>query len=272
MLLGFTRTEQRAEMVKTFVAPSQETANKSHLEETCATVAARLDTMLAPLLGQKKPANASERRKGLYDIVFFAGRLSRIMRQAPDVVYYWPPTFKDEEFEPSRMECLNLKNMILDSPYEKKEVQGIERAVVREAHKGPNTEAIVKVVCFPGLVAYRQYGGETGAKEIAAENNRGGIREPDDVRRARQYRVKNGVEQIPDPNAHGFRSRVVCKSVVYLTWGKQRLLTREAGTSAHIDAVREGPAGMKKYEDDYSKYKELYDIAESRWAEQTEVY
>ncbi|EME45943.1 hypothetical protein DOTSEDRAFT_70074 [Dothistroma septosporum NZE10] len=229
--------------------------------------------MLEPFLGQKSSAAAvNERQKRLYDIVYFAGRLSRIMRQAPDVVYYWPPTFKDEEFDPSRMECVNLKDMILKSPYEKKQVNGIDRAIVRDGVQSENTEAIVKVVCFPGVVAYRQYGGETGRKELKAEENRGSIREPEDVRRVREARrVRNGVEEVPDPNSHGFRSRVVCKSVVHLTWGKQRLLTREAGTSVHIDAAREGAAGMKKYEDDYAKYKELYDIAQARWAEDVEL-
>ncbi|KAK4627477.1 uncharacterized protein CLAFUR5_11763 [Fulvia fulva] len=264
---GFSRTEKRAEVVKAFVTQKEESANKCELETGCAKVALSLDTMLKPFLDPKKPGKAEERQKGLYDIVYFAGRLSRIMRQAPDVVYYWPPTFKDEEFEPSRMEVFNLKDMILKSPYEKTKVQGIERAIVREGHKDDNTEAIVQIVCFPGLVAYRQYGGGTGGKEIEAEQSRGTIREPDDVRRARAYRVRNGVEEIPDPSSHGFRSRLVCKSVVHLIWGKQRLLTREAGTSAHIDAVREGPAGMKKYEEDYKEYKELYDIAESRWAQ-----
>lgn len=55
----------------------------------------------------------------------------------------------------------------------------------------------------------------------------------------------------------GFRTRVLCKSVVHLIWGRQRLLTREAGTSAHIDDMRDGK--VKKYEDDRQGYIELYD-------------
>jgi hypothetical protein len=42
-----------------------------------------------------------------------------------------------------------------------------------------------------------------------------------------------------------------------LIWGRQRLLTREAGTSVHIDAMRDGD--QKRYEDDRKGYIELYD-------------
>ena len=52
-------------------------------------------------------------------------------------------------------------------------------------------------------------------------------------------------------------SDVYKRQVVHLIWGRQRLLTREAGTSAHIDAVRDGKE--KKYEDDRKGYIELYD-------------
>ena len=57
--------------------------------------------------------------------------------------------------------------------------------------------------------------------------------------------------------SEGFRTRVLCKSVVHLVWGKQRLLTREAGTAAHLDAMRDG--NEQKYEDDRKGYVELYD-------------
>ena len=49
---------------------------------------------------------------------------------------------------------------------------------------------------------------------------------------------------------------MLCKSVVNLIWGRQRLLTREAGTSVHIDAMRDG--NQKRYEDDRKGYIELY--------------
>ena len=53
----------------------------------------------------------------------------------------------------------------------------------------------------------------------------------------------------------GFRTRVICKSVVVLQWGKQRLLTKEAGTSAHIDAVKSGK--LSRYGKDYDGFVEL---------------
>ena len=56
----------------------------------------------------------------------------------------------------------------------------------------------------------------------------------------------------------GFRTTILGKSAVVLQWGNQRLLTKEAGTSAHIDAMRSGK--QQKYDDDYVGFVELYDL------------
>lgn len=195
-------------------------------------------------------------REGLYSIVIHAGQLGRMMRLASDVVYYWPPTFKDEEFEPSRMEALNVIEMIEGSPYTKVEVNGRERAVLKEGREN-ESEAIVRVVCFPGLVAYRRFGGELAKKEIEAEKQ--GMPVPADV----QAHRRRGGEK-PLAVDQGIRSRVIRKSLVLLQWSKQRLLTKEAGTSSHIDAVRDD--NMSKYEKDYAGFVELYSFAEKKWA------
>jgi hypothetical protein len=55
----------------------------------------------------------------------------------------------------------------------------------------------------------------------------------------------------------GFRTKTICKAVVNLQWGKQRLLTKEAGTSNYLDAVRDGSS---KYKDDVVGWRELWDI------------
>lgn len=177
------------------------------------------------------------------------------MRTACDNVYYWPPTFKDEEFEPGRMEAYNLEDMIAKSPYDRTKVNGHDRAVLKEGRED-ESEAIVRVVCFPGLAAYRKYGGKLAESEIAAEKD--GIPVPADV----QAQRRRGGEQPLTAN-QGIRSRVLCKSLVLLQWGKQRLLTKEAGTSSHIDAVRDDK--MKKYDDDYKNFVELNSEAEKRW-------
>lgn len=60
--------------------------------------------MLSPLynIGQEHsraiPEDLSYR---LNDIVYEAGVLSRQMRRCGDVVYHWPPTFKDGMYQPS---------------------------------------------------------------------------------------------------------------------------------------------------------------------------
>lgn len=182
----------------------------------------------------------------LWDIIDLAAHLAELIRLAPDVVYYWPPTFKDEEFEPARMEAINLEYMIQSSPYDKVTNSHGERAVLREGKKSDESEAIVRIVAFPGIVAYRQYGGLLADNEIGHEKvlNRG---YPEDVR-----------ERFGEPTTakKGFRSRLISKSVVYLVWGKQRLLTKEAGTSAHLEAMRDGK--MAKYTKDSQEVVELY--------------
>ena len=236
----------------------------------------QLERLLLPLwkqgdVGLKDTWAAARNRQKLAAIVSNAGHLSRSLRASADVVYYWPPTFKDEEFEPSRMECFNLKAMISESPYDKKKVNGFERPILREDHEHEG-EAIVRVVCFPGLVAYRQYGGALAEQELEDEENErrtraGREKLPPDVQLHRKMIASREKSLTGD---EGFRTRVISKSVVLLQWGKQRLLTKEAGTSRHIDAMKGKGAGMKKYEDDYVGFKELYDLYED--AVQRETY
>ena len=174
------------------------------------------------------------------------------MRLANDVVYYWPPTCKDEEFEPVRMECWNLKWMLDTSPYRKTDNYGHARPRLVEGNED-RCEAIVRVVCFPGLVAYRKGGGELGKRLLAEEGvSRKNANTPRDVQIA-QARTGQSIT-----HASGFRTRVVSKAVVYLTWGKQRLLTKEAGTAAHLDAMRNGDEN--KYIRDREGFKELYEL------------
>ena len=151
------------------------------------------------------------------------------------------------------MECINIATMISDSPYEKKVIDGHERSVLKGSQE--NAEAIVKVVAFPGLVVHRQGGGAL-AKRLLQEEARDDqhTNAPPDVMRARRMALAGDDKLTGD---EGFRTRVICKSVVHLIWGRQRLLTREAGTSAHLDAMRDGQE--KKYEDDRKGFIELYD-------------
>lgn len=164
-------------------------------------------------------------------------------------------TVNAEEFDPERMECINIAAMISDSPYEKKVVNGHEQSVLKGSPE--NSEAIVKVVAFPGLVVHRQGGGALAKRLLEEEEEARDYQHtkaPPDVTRARQMAMHGDDKLTGD---EGFRTRVLCKSVVHLIWGRQRLLTKEAGTSAHLDAMRDGQE--KKYEDDRKGFIELYD-------------
>lgn len=191
-----------------------------------------------------------------------AAKTARAMRTARDVVYYWPPTLKDEEFESARMECLNLGEMIRQSPYDRQEVDGRNRPVLREGRR-EESQAIVRVVCFPGVQAFRQGGGELARQQLAAELGRvDADGAPPDVVAMRRRAVNRYGK--PYTGNEGIRTRVISKGVVLLQWGQQRLLTKEAGTSVHVDAMRKGE--MRKYEDDAAGHVELYPLFEERTA------
>ncbi|CAK3747409.1 Hypothetical predicted protein [Lecanosticta acicola] len=243
---GFARTRERANLAQKFAKADK----YENVIPGAEIMAEKFDVLLRPFVHSK---DASDLYDDLCAVIIQAGFLSRLMRQAPDVVFYWPPTFKDEEFEPSRMECLNLNDMITNSPYKKKTVGGIERAALidDDPETVAKSEAIVRIVCFPGLVAYRREGGKLAEEEIAREKNRPDYA-PADVMAVRRA----GTDALTSET--GFRSKVICKSVVFLQWGRQRLLTKEAGTSAHIDAMKN--AQMDKYTQDSQGFKELWDI------------
>lgn len=191
----------------------------------------------------------------MHQIVTIAAHLARAMRCLPDVVYYFPPTFKDEEFDPERMECLNLAAMISHSPYKRKVQKGGYVTAELDGDK-ESSEAIVQIVAFPGLVAYRQGGGELAKSQLADERRcDGSDNAPPDVRHSRRMARDSPWSLTGD---EGFRSRILCKGVVHLMWGQQRLLTKEAGTSRYLDAVRDG--NEAKYEVDRAECVELYDI------------
>lgn len=145
--------------------------------------------------------------------------------------------------------------MITKSPYEKKNVNGHERSVLANGSQ-ETAEAIAQVVVFPGLVVHRKGGGALTKRllEEEARNDRDSNLPPD-VQQSRRMGPDGRENRYT--GEEGFRTRVICKSVVHLIWGKQRLLTREAGTSAHLDAMRDGKE--KKYEEDRKGYVELCD-------------
>ena len=250
---GFQRTQARAEICQDYISQIDK-EDQNQLAKAKAKLLLQLQQLLLPIISVsrgKKRDSTDMRLNDLAAIIALAADLSRWMRQLDEVVYYWPPTFKDEEFEPGRMECVNLWQMLDESPYQKLDIQGRMRPRLQPGQEHRN-EAIVRVVCFPGLVAYRKGGGELGEKLLAEQDRRrGNANVPHDVQIARA-RSRDSVSV-----DNGYRTKVICKAVVHLTWGKQRLLTREAGTSAHLDAMRDH---SNKYLEDRKGFKELWDI------------
>nr|OQO25862.1 hypothetical protein B0A51_07948 [Rachicladosporium sp. CCFEE 5018] len=255
---GFYRTEQRAKKCREL--SQGDLQFKRNVAKVSAQMASHLrflyDLNVHVAKDPKKTYYWEDLERELYDIVTFAAKLSQEMRCVDDVVYYWSPTFKDEEFEPARMECYNLADMITKSPYRKKKVDGRDTAVLHEPDKGH--EAIVRIVLSLGLIAYRKGGGDLA--EILLKNERTQAdgeakRLPPDVRHARSL-SRDSPHKLT--GEEGFRTRLICKSAVQLQWGQQRLLTRQAGTSTHIGAVRKND--MSKYVNDRAGFVELFDV------------
>lgn len=251
MPLGFLRKQEQAKLIHRKLGRHGDA--RYRLDRDLMVL--RFEKLLAPFYAGRYelPIPLQQGLRGIIDVAI---DISRLMRLVPNVVYYWTSTFKDEEFQPARMECYNLHEMILDSPYEMKVVNGFERAVPRQSVTDERKEAIVKIVCFPGLEAFRKSGGALAEEELNRSNNRPD-HAPPDVQAARK---RNGEKY---KATDGYRSKTICKNIVYLIWGKQRLLTREAGTSRHIDAVRSGD--MSRYTKDYEGFVELYDLAKQKW-------
>lgn len=228
------------------------------LQKAVASVTLQLEHLLLPLWQHGSTAaswKTSKKREELAAIVETAGHLSQTMRKDRDTIYYWPPTFKDEEFEPERMEGMDLVGMIRNSPYEtKKTKKGHNRAVIMEGHEHRGT-ALVRIVCFPGVMSFQQGGGELAKHELAKENGELD-RVPPDVQRQRKL-IARSSRQGELTGDEGFRTRVISKAVVLLQWGTQRLLTKEAGTSKHFEAKK---AGSNKYAKNYEGFVELYDL------------
>ncbi len=262
---GFDRTKQRLG----FLMKYKMAGDQGSFHVAVAKLIIQLEDLTLPLSSLGAEADEwsfEDNRRLLQKIVMVAGNLSRSMRmhQDGDVVYYWSTTFKDEEFDPGRMECLNLKSMIEHSPYIKTTENGYERAIMNPSFKDERrdeTEAIVRIVCFPGLTAYRRHGGEL-AKQILADEEAAtrseAFHQPPDVRGRNKHLA---AEEKELTGKEGFRTKTICKSIVHLQWGKQRLLTKEAGTSAHIDAMqgRNGKT-MDRYTSDSKGYVELWDL------------
>lgn len=147
----------------------------------------------------------------LQDIVDAAANLSLDIRSQADVVYHFVPLAKGSSFKPEAMTCANLAPMQTASPY--------SGAVAGTGSRRTNVSALVKVVCFEGLTAYRQGGGELATSKLEGQGTDAYWEEGGQGWRDHGGRVINNRdrERRHDPS-DGFRSRVLAKGVVALEW------------------------------------------------------
>lgn len=144
----------------------------------------------------------------LHRIVFTAAALNHSIRVQSDVIFYWVPVHKGMEFELERMTCANLWPVQRCSPFNDS-----------EADVDPDVKALVRVVCFHGLTSYRRGGGDQ-ARYMLERENREDYFEPGgqgDMDRIRSPREGEDVDV-----ESGFRSRVLAKAIVALSWGVER--------------------------------------------------
>lgn len=235
---------------------------------TLARLTLQLETLLNPLwsLSPDRSQTYLAMRPAIIQILTKAMILSRYLHASRNAVYTFTTSFKDETFDPARQECYNLEAMMRNSPYDRDTSRGYTVAVLR-AGMEDRSEAITQITCFPGLVKYEKGGGDLAAQRLADEHHADEermTRLPADVQAHHRRTHVAGRFSEPTVNS-GFRTRTICKSVVYLQWSRKRLLTEEAGTSVHIDAMagRNGRT-MERYEKDCAKYVELDDLFQRR--------
>lgn len=101
-------------------------------------------------------------------LVVSAASLNLVMRLQGSVVYFFQPIFKDEEFDPRRMECLNLREMQESCPLQ--DINDKDEIIKANDPDGdPSNVALVRIICAYGCVAYRQGGGELGKRLLREE-------------------------------------------------------------------------------------------------------
>jgi len=218
--VGFYRTEHRAGLVNASVKAS------GMFKPTTASflrLTAQLTKLLAPIKAldylhvddtnpaAHDPAYAAK----LMHLVGLAQRLNHAIRKQGDVVYYFEPVYKDEEFEPSSMKCHNLPSMQTDCPLWVLGADGRER--LPNDPLGDETDrALVRVVCSPGCVAYRKGGGDLGKRLLHEDATRPDYSVPPELRKKGGGSTKNVVFGRVLTDKDGFRSKRVARVCVFV--------------------------------------------------------
>lgn len=154
----------------------------------------------------------------LLAIVDQATFINHSLRCDGDTMWQWTDIWKDTRFDPQTTECVNLTQV-----FEQSRSDDGTRAR-RDA------EAIVRVVVFPGLVAWRR----------------------------RFDEMKTSIDAPVVKYDAGDKHKRIMKNVALVEWAKQRLLTKYAGTAYHQKTVASGDMGV--FENDGKGAVDLWDL------------
>lgn len=168
----------------------------------------QLRSLLQPIRDlNSKPTCTKGYTQKLYVIVDDATALNFAIRSTRDVIYHFPPVFKDEEFEPKRMHCENLPDMQRECPLENFDTDG-KKIPAPEPRGDPTDVALVRVVCSLGCVAYRKGGGDLAKELLAKEETEVDHSIPPELRSRNAKRKFYGREITEED---GVRSRTLSK-------------------------------------------------------------
>jgi len=159
----------------------------------------------------------------LNTIVLAAVQVHTNIRRSHDRIFYWDPVYTGSEFEPESATCANLGPVSKTSPFTVKVGKDGNKFATIEGEAGfhNGTKALVRVVSFHGLTVYRKGGGELADYLLEVEKDPGYFKAGGaGFDRWRRLTVSRSPKDITRDN--GFRSRIMAKGIVALTWGKER--------------------------------------------------
>lgn len=166
--LGFHRAAERATVIRT--AGEDITPDSYGCQIGITRLTIQLEKLLHPIreLHHNIDLQCGNYTKGLQAIVAEAVYINQMIRMNGNVVYFFQPVFKDEEFDPFRMECQNLRAIQSTCPME---ILDDDNQVIPgvDPHGDPTDIALVRIVCSNGCVAWRKGGGSYGERLLADE-------------------------------------------------------------------------------------------------------
>ncbi|KAL1304529.1 hypothetical protein AAFC00_003512 [Neodothiora populina] len=224
---GFYRAAQRAKAIQEAGVPKTDLTPLPGAIVGTARLTAQLETILNPIRDLDDTVRIARIDaayiEGLRSILLHAVRINNYMRKLDDVLYYFQPIFKDEEFDPNEMECENLRDMQLDCPLDDPTEAAVAAAMGKQPRRtkkirgDPTDRVLVRVICSPGCIAYRKGGGDLAKYILQQERLHQDQFLPPELR-SRFAREKVYGRVITEED--GLRSRRLTRATAAFRWGK----------------------------------------------------